>query len=216
MNSNEFSIEDVIEELKCRRPVFTSEADFQLELAHSIKEVYPTNAKVRLEYVPDIKTEQRLHIDILVLWSTGNGEKKLIPIELKYKTRRLDGYTDDDGCVYCLKEQSAHDCGCYDYLKDIFRIEQIKSAKANDYLTGFTIFLTNDENYKNNSNRKANYDNFRICDGRTASKELSWGTPQKKTDERYCNINLNGKYSFNWKVYSEVNNQKFFILVNRI
>ena len=70
-----------MQKLKEKRTIFVSEADFQLELAWIIKDEYP-NAKVRLEYSPAF--DLSMHIDILVII-----DRKWIPIELKYKTKRV-------------------------------------------------------------------------------------------------------------------------------
>ena len=210
-----FLINDVIDSLKDKRMIFTSEADFQLALAQEIAMKYPKNAKVRLEYCPD-KFPQ-MHIDILVLWTLEDESIKWIPIELKYKTQKFE-YQDNDGCKYNLKEQSAYDCGCYDYLKDISRIETIKKTYSELYKTGFAIFLTNDTHYKTISKRESNYDNFRLYEERTINDTtLEWRDPIKISDARSENIHLKGNYVFNWKQYSALNeNMSFEILINKI
>ena len=73
------NIEEVLIKLKLKRQLFVSEADFQLEMAWVIKELYP-DAKVRLEYTPRFNPD--MHIDILVIFKDS-----WIPIELKYKTK---------------------------------------------------------------------------------------------------------------------------------
>ena len=92
-----FNIESIITNLKQRRQLFVSEADFQLEMAWVIKELYPAS-KVRLEYTPRFNPD--MHIDILVILNN-----KWIPIELKYKTKarlKLQSY-EIDGEYYHLK-----------------------------------------------------------------------------------------------------------------
>lgn len=124
-----FDIEKIMEELGKQRQAFFSEADFQFALACIIKEQY-SDAKVRFEYVPDFN--QKMHIDILVIL-----DKKWIPIELKYKTKKCTLKIDGD--KYVLKEHSAKDQNCYRYLKDIQRIEDIKQ-KEKCFQKGFAIF----------------------------------------------------------------------------
>ena len=132
----------IIEKLQDKRQIFCSEADFQLEMAWVIKEMYP-NAKVRLEYVP--KFNDKMHIDILVFISN-----KWIPIELKYKTKNskkeemIDKITQE---VFNLKNQGAKDISCYLYLKDIMRIESIKEQGEINFKEGYAVFLTNDKIY---------------------------------------------------------------------
>ena len=117
MGNNEFDIYRVIKETKERRKIFTSEADFQLELAWSIKSIYQ-DAKVRMEYCPFYGTN--VHIDILVFLND-----KMYPIELKYKTKEMT-FTDDNE-KYSLKNHYAKNINCYLYYKDIQRIETFKN-----------------------------------------------------------------------------------------
>ena len=215
-----FNIEGVIDILK-KRKIFTSEADLQLELAKIIKEKYK-DANVRLEYCPDFDTH--MHIDILVII---NG--KWIPIELKYKTKELV-YTDNDDCKYILKEQGANDCGCYDYIKDIKRIETIKENKE-EFEKGYTIFITNDELYKKGPrNDNVSYAQFSLEDEReiSAKDKLMWKENKSVDTQRKNSIILNSSHRFKWKTFStfnegeietpnNYNNVKiFYILINEI
>lgn len=79
-----FSALKVMEELKERRPVFVSEADFQLEFAWLVKELYGNEYSIRLEYTPSDEQLNKMHIDILL---RASKDKRWIPIELKYKTK---------------------------------------------------------------------------------------------------------------------------------
>ena len=88
MGSNILDMGLIVDKLKERRKIFVSEADFQLELAWTIKENYP-NAKIRLEYCPTF--DLNMHIDILVIMNN-----KWYPIELKYKTKGCKKIIDDE------------------------------------------------------------------------------------------------------------------------
>ena len=197
----DFSITDVIEVLKCERPIFTSEADFQLALAQTILLCYP-ETKVRLEYCYCPEENMKMYIDILILWGD-----KWIPIELKYKTKEFS-YTDGDGCMYELKNQSAYDFGCYDYWRDISRIETISKSNPDQYEKGYAIFLTNSSVYSNdiykNTEDSTKYRDFRIFQDReiTGPTILEWnGNPPK--DSKYSKeIKISGNYSLDWKGYS--------------
>ncbi len=217
-----FNIEGIIGNLKEKRKIFTSEADLQLELAGIIKNEYK-DATVRLEYCPDF--DSNMHIDILVII-----DRKWIPIELKYKTKKFY-YKDTDGCVYNLKEQSAHDCGCYDYIKDIKRIETIKDQKKEDFEVGYTIFITNDELYKKGPrNDDVSYAQFSLKDEREISvkDKLMWKKNKSVDNERKNSIILNNRHRFKWETFSTINEDKienfdeyknsntFYILINKI
>ena len=127
------NIDLILHKLKEKRTIFVSEADLQLELAWIIKDEYP-HAKVRLEYCPAF--DLNMHIDILVIL-----DGKWIPIELKYKTKGCQKIV--DGEYYDLKNHSAKDVNCYAYLKDIQRIESIKS-NVSSFQEGYAILLTNE------------------------------------------------------------------------
>lgn len=235
---SDFEIEDVIEKVRKNRKIFTSEADLQLEVAFAIKELYD-DVSVYREYVPDIEDLSHLskkekdelsnmHTDILVV----TNDNEWIPIELKYKTRKIYYKDNKTGCVFNLKEHGAHDCGCYDYFKDIYRIEQI-GKNFEQFCKGYTIFITNDPLYQNGpSSSKVNYVNFALGGkkaGINPPKKYKWkkGVPSK---DRKLVLNFDGTYSFEWKEFftfdredKSINHKKtslnalsFLILVNKV
>jgi len=189
-----FDIYKVIEKLKNKRQIFTSEADFQLELAWVIKEEYP-NAKVRLEYCPQF--DMKMHIDILVII-----DNKWIPIELKYKTKGCTKIIDKE--IFNLKKHSAKDINCYLYLKDIERIEKIKK-EDNLFSKGYAIFITNDMTYiKAPLKDYSFYKDFSLENGIIKSGLMNWklGVGKGTTKNVDKSIKLNGKYKIEWDNYS--------------
>ena len=216
----------IIEKLQDKRQIFCSEADFQLEMAWVIKEMYH-DVEVRLEYVPTFN--DKMHIDILVFISN-----KWIPIELKYKTKNSgEGALEDKKTqeVFNLKNQGAKDIGCYLYLKDIMRIESIKEQKIeiikgqekNNFKEGYAVFLTNDETYrKPPQNNDCVYKDFSLEHGITKHGELKWaehtGAGTKKGIEDP--IILKGIYKMEWNEFSKVNKERsdgtFYYLVTKI
>lgn len=207
----EFNIYRIIDKLKIKRPIFTSEADLQLELAWVIKEEYP-NAKVRMEYCPAF--DPNMHIDILV---KING--KWIPIELKYKTKRYQKIIDNE--IYNLRTHGAKDQNCYLYLKDIERIEKIKE-NANCFQEGYTIFVTNELSYlkKPNSDNVVYYQ-FSLEDGIIKNGELDWNEKTGEGTKRNYgkSIVLKNQYKIIWQDYSKIDESKagmFKILINKI
>ncbi len=208
---SEFNIESIITNLQQRRQLFVSEADFQLEMAWVIKELYPAS-KVRLEYTPRFNPD--MHIDILVIF-----DNNWIPIELKYKTK---GCTYNlNGDFYYLKNHGAKDVNCYLYLKDIQRIETIKNHVP-FFQEGYTVFLTNEQSYlkaplKNNCIYKA----FSLEDGIEKTGTLDWSPEASDGTKKNCEepIILNQKYKISWKEFSKLDNSstgKFLYLVNKI
>ena len=148
------------------RPIFHSEADFQFSLAWMIKEQYP-NCDIRLEFVPEFNPN--LHLDILVIL-----DGKWIPIELKYTTRKCIKTINDE--VYVLKEQGAKDQGCYNYLKDIMRIEEFRN-KSNNFIEGYTIKITSEISYlKPPSKVDCTYAEFSIEEGSIKTGCMNWSS----------------------------------------
>lgn len=187
-------IEKSLNRLFAENKVFTSEVDFQFALAWKIKETFPS-ADVRLEYVP-WKFKKEIRVDIVVLID-GN----MIPIELKYKTKAF--YGDE----IFLKEQGAQDCGRYDFLYDIKRMENIIDSGAYNINRAYVIFLTNDHRYWEeplNRKRITVDDEFRVHEGtiiegvRAWKAEASAGTMKSRESP----INLRGKYILEWNEYT--------------
>ncbi len=189
-----FDLLTILKTLAARRPVFHSEADFQLALAWIIHEQHP-NAKVRLEYRPS-KLKEKAYIDI---WVECDGA--IYAIELKYKTRGL--HVTVAGEPFNLLDQNARDQARYDFCRDINRIETLAGAYPG--LIGFAVFLTNDRGYWRTSGRNGNVDGaFQMHEDAKLSGKLEWaghasaGTKKGRTDA----ICLKGAYALNWAPYS--------------
>ncbi|WP_086243329.1 hypothetical protein [Campylobacter devanensis] len=209
---------EIIKTLQKKRQIFCSEADFQLEMAWVIKEMYH-DAKVRLEYVPTF--DDKMHIDILVFISN-----EWIPIELKYKTKNSKKEKMTDQIiqeVFNLKNQGAKDINCYLYLKDIMRIESIKEQEKNNFKESYAVFLTNDKTYLNPPQKNnCVYKDFSLEREIIKQGELKWaehtGAGTKKGIEDP--IILKGIYKMEWNEFSKVNEERsdgiFYYLVTKI
>ncbi|MEN6338868.1 MAG: hypothetical protein ABFD03_01945 [Clostridiaceae bacterium] len=192
----DFNLEKCITTLRNKREIFHSEADFQFALAWEIQLAYP-EAVVHLEYCP--KAMPNMHIDIVVFLGS-----KSYPIELKYKTARLD--LDIGSEAYALKAHYGQDLGKYDCLLDIQRIESMRDLMQG-FAKGYAVWLTNDLLYlKTPSKSNAFYREFSVHEGSEKSGLMSW---DEKTGEgtikgRAEPIVLCGNYAINWKPYSTV------------
>ncbi|MCR5430421.1 MAG: hypothetical protein K6E58_04240 [Eubacterium sp.] len=193
--ANGFDLEKVLRELRKKRKAFVSEADFQLALAWQIKQMYKDEVEVRCEY--PLESDSSIHIDIVVI-----KKNKWIPIELKYKTKECNI---DDNDKFHLKNHGAKDVGCYDYLKDISRIEKI--SKRKEFWKGYTVLLTNDLSYlKKPKKEKAYYRNFSLENKKKLHRYLRWdGNTSDETVNARPNFNLSKYYSCHWKKYTDVN-----------
>ena len=204
-------LEKCLNELKRKRKLFVSEADFQLELAWVIKELYP-DCRIRMEY--PLPFDLSMHVDIWVMMKDG-----VIPIELKYKTKGCRKIVYDE--LYILKNHGAKDVNLYLYLKDIERVERIKK-NIDNYIEGYTVFMTNDLSYtKKPLNDECIYKDFSLEEGNVKSGRLDWGKDAGEGTKRGCEkpIELNGSYRINWKDYSIIDNTntgRFVYLLNKV
>ena len=190
-----------LEGLSERRPVFHSEADFQLGLAWHIHET-EANSQVRLEFKPF--QSENMYLDIWLQTSET-------AIELKYPVRELK--VEREGEVFALRNQSAQDTRRYDFIMDIRRLEQVvyDSAPAE---VGFAVLLTNDPSYWEAPQRgweDTSDAAFRVHEGRVIKGEMKWSeSASEGTKEgRQEPINLKGSYDINWRDYSILNEEKY-------
>ena len=193
------------------RPIFHSEADFQHALAWEIQKGL-SNASIRLE-LPILISSGFIHLDIWV-----QDTKDLFALELKYKKSQLN--LDYNGEQYNLSNQGAQDLARYDFVKDIWRLEQIKGTKKN--ITCYAIFLTNDSSYWNPGRSENTIDSaFRLDDDKKINGKLDWGIEASEgtINGREDSILISGNYIFRWENYSDLTsapNSKFRFLCVKI
>ena len=192
---------DIIRELSKRRPVFYSEADFQFELAWELKANLPEDYQIRLEYPVNI-ADRRSYVDIVVI----NGDE-LIPIELKYKTRKSQ-YEIENEPRFNLKQQSAQDISRYLFWKDVYRIENLAKTPIdgrNKWGKGFAIFLTNDATFWLRDGDGTIFEMYSMAPGYKGPKELDWN--YKDSDKlpdwinKYKKFKRTGAYEVQWVPY---------------
>jgi hypothetical protein len=182
-------------ELGRTRPLFHSEADFQLALAWTIQQFYLT-AAIRLEYRAEHTV--RSYTDIWV-----RDGSRAFAIELKYLTRAYAIET--DGERFSLSGQSAHDIRRYDVIKDLVRLERI--ASSNPDVAALLIVLSNDSAYWNDPRPGAQIDRaFRLHEGRQLSGELTWSAAAGAgtTKGREQPLILSGTYTLHWNDFADL------------
>lgn len=163
--------------------VFCSEADFQFALAWELQRLLP-GASIFLEKVVSVPFDT-YYVDIVV----ESGGKSYY-IELKYHTSTCNWHYGSS--IIQLKNQGAQDLLRYDYLKDIYRLQNIsKNCEEGVFAGGFAIILTNDRLvYDAPSSFKNTLDcGFRIHDRRGSrvskypiSGLVSWNNKGNKND----------------------------------
>ena len=204
----DFEINELLKKLKAKKIIFESEAQFQFELALQIKEMYPYY-DVKLEMTTSIRNDgKKQYTDIIVLDKNGD----FIAIELKYKTRK-SVYGDIK-----LLNHGATDLGRFDYLYDVWRLENLKYRNNTAYefnkrlkncVNGYAIILTNEKNYWsiNRQSKDALYKNFCITDKDSIQKNenLSWnqkdGSSCIKGTWRDIQLLFTNGYNFKWNDY---------------
>jgi hypothetical protein len=194
-------IDAILSGLAKRRPLFHSEADFKHGLAWEIQQRFPESS-VRLEYKPK-SVGKRIYLDV---WVTD--QDRIYAIELKYKTRNLRGCF--QGEDFDLLDQSAQDCGRYDFLTDVERLERLVSPRRS--AVGYAVFLTNDSAYWLRPRSETTNDRcFRIHEGRTLAGELRWGAGASfgTMDKRENVISLHGQYQVHWRDYSQPSSDSY-------
>ena len=118
--------------------------------------------QVRLEIGVIPVEAQRMFLDI---WLPVEG----VAIELKYKTRGLELEQDDES--FALRDQSAQDQGRYDFLRDIQRLELMRS-KLEQGRAGYAVLLTNDSLILEGSHSKGHGGHRLSC---TRGAKNLWG-----------------------------------------
>jgi hypothetical protein len=190
----------VLSGLAGKRPVFHSEADFQVAFAWELQRSFP-DSKIRLEYKPF--PAERFYLDILFrLGQTAAA------IELKYPTRRLSGVV--HGESFELRDQAAQDVIRYDFVKDLVRLERI--AREVPGTVGYAILLTNDSSYWKESLRPRSVDAaFRLDEARTLAGQLAWAAHAGAGTviRREAALTLSGNYQLGWLDYSQVPSSRY-------
>lgn len=195
MSKVEELVSRAIERLAERRPLFHSEADFQLALAWQLQQDEPS-AELRLE--KRVIDDPRVELDILlVLDGHRHG------LELKFPRSKLD--VEVEGERFVLRT-GAPDLDRYDVLRDVARLERLVSAGIID--EGCGVVLTNVPGLWQPPSRAvpASYDAFRIHEGREVTGTLDWGATAgegTKTGREHP-IVLGGNYHLTWRAYSDV------------
>ena len=196
---NKINFINVISNLLKKRPVFHSEADFQHHLAW---EIHKEDENI------NISLEKKMGIDdfcIDIFVSKGKSKKgnSKIGFELKYVTNKLKYEKDRE--LFDLRDQSAYDVRCYDFLKDIYRLETLKSENLIN--RGYAILLTNCKAIWNGGNDNTGYESFKVGGKKENidEGEHEWGNKVGEGTKRgrKDGIKIGNTYKIEWSKPSE-------------
>ncbi|MHA1574762.1 MAG: hypothetical protein ACTSXL_01275 [Alphaproteobacteria bacterium] len=195
-------LKNILKKLSESRPVFHSEADFQHSLAIEIKGKYP-EAKIRLEVPFEENGDNRNATDLIV---TIN--EKVIPIELKYKTKKLE--KEIEGEKFNLITQGALNINSWAFFNDIKRIEDFGKKEK-----GFVIMITNDSSYYKDfkkGEKKCYYEDFKLHNNKSITKrKFNWGGG--RCGDKYLGIEIKGDYPLSWEDYGNKDNGFKYLLL---
>ena len=194
---------DVKRFLDTNKELLFNERDFQMHLATYLRRNGPYD-DVDLEYyVPVIELDgykdiwdTELRMDVVV----RRGDE-YIPIELKYKTKRVTKTLPRFGEsvkeeVEVMKDQGAQDLGMYDFWKDVRRIELVRK-RFKKIKNGLAVFVTNDERYKKPSRLESNHANMSMTEGIHSSKK-HWLKKDSKCCATHPDFDVEKDYSIHW------------------
>lgn len=185
-------LDQSLADLAAARPIFHSEADFQLALGLVVGRLAPDLA-VRLETRP----AAGVHLDVEVRNPVTGATTA---VELKYLTRSVT--VDAPGETFVLRTHSARDHRRYDVLKDVSRVEAYVANRPG--ANGAVIVLSNDPGYwADPGSTIANDSAFRIGDGRVLEPNRYAWRAKPPGNERSSEIELRGRYAIRWRDYSE-------------
>lgn len=198
-------IQDSIEALAHKRPIFHSEADLQHALAWELQLSDP-GAAIRLE--KRVALHPSVVIDLLIETA---GER--LGIELKYLRRGMSAEV--DGEQFDLVD-GADDHGRYFAIADVARLERLLGSGVID--RGALVLLTNVANVWEpaRGGRRVLYEDFRVHDGHTLGGSMRWGEWGAKGGRpagSEGSISLSGSYPLLWHDYSTVDGVRFRYLL---
>lgn len=206
---------DVLAFLESNEELLFNERDFQMHLATWLRGSVNAYEDVDVEYyVPWQELEgyvwqSELRLDIVV---KKDGE--YCPIELKYKTKKLerqisrfDEILHDK--VVVMKNQGAQDLGMYDFWKDVRRIELVRN-RFERVKGGIAVFVTNDIFYKKGSKSNSNNYLLNMTEG-VHSPIKHWQNEDSACAKMksYLSFEVEKDYSIEWH-NREIDNVMFY------
>jgi hypothetical protein len=202
--------------LAARQTYFIREQDIQLYLANYLLQtgVYDN---IFIEYhvpgglmPPYLWTDAtNIYIDIVL-----EKDNQFFPIEIKYKTvgQPLPHFVFGQNVNVLLGQHGAQNIGCYDFWKDVKRIEFFEAIFPLCE-RGIVLFVSNDASYQNAPlNPNVGYAPFSIHQGRqvVAGTQLNWNGALAVANGR-PGFPVNYNYIINW-TQLPYHQQHFYVL----
>ena len=195
--------QDVLAFLESNNELLFNERDFQMHLVAWLRNSANAYDDVDVEYyVPQTELENyiwdsELRLDIVV---KKGGE--YCPVELKYKTKkvekqitRFDEVLHDK--VVVMKNQGAQDLGMYDFWKDVRRVELVRN-RFKSVKGGLAVFVTNDPFYTKKSRENSNNFLFNMDEGEH-SVVKRWQNPESFCAKTHPDFEVENEYTIEWR-----------------
>jgi hypothetical protein len=193
---------NIIESLSIKRPCFHSEFDFQFVLAMDLIALSKKN-EIRLEIpitVEESITTAKMRFELDILLCANN---KKIGIELKYATSDLETTIDEE--EFKLKPHKNNGAR-FDFLKDVYRLEQLK--KANKIDKGYAIFLTNVNKFHSGPKEVGRYEPIDLFKRKIGVNETIKFLYNIKNDD-WRTLQLINEYELVWRSYGKKENFQY-------
>lgn len=184
--------------------IFSNEAQFKLDFIIRLLEKLPL-CEIVTEY--RYTNNGRKHIDFVVFLNVA--EPVCFPFEIKYKTLDKEVEYRVGEYIYKTYNQGSYDTGCYDFIKDIRKLETLVDTleykgKVYKVQKGYAVFLTNGKAYYKGIEKDEYYwQNFSLAQ-KNLSGKIKWR--DMGNGKNYSTIGdpieLKGSYSLKWKNYN--------------
>lgn len=198
--------EDLISFLNQKdRGVFHNETDFQIQLACYLSQTGHYDRVLPEYLIPrdeDYPWKRNIYVDIVL-----EKDGKYYLVELKYKTEQVElrelCFGQDKKY---LQKQGAKNFACYDYWRDVKRIEYLRKRYSNTVIGGIALFLTNYRSYfEGKETKDADYINFSIHPNAPKEKSKAWKKVRSDEDDRNPTIILSENYEPEWPEFKPEN-----------
>lgn len=208
------AIQDYFTQLGANPVIFSNELHLKMHLAHFLEdrgynmfyEYYVPAASLHGNYPWHNRygNPQELYLDLVVYDSD-----EFVPIEVKYKTRKLNQNTSvfnvKGSGVNILRDQGAQDLGVYSFWKDVCRLELVCNTYQSVVHNGIALFVTNDPAYSDRTgvnpktNAKYDYYDFRMTNGRqNINGSMGWQNKNSNLAKKNPGFDFTGTYSIKW------------------
>lgn len=195
--------EDIVAYFADTQELCFNERDLQMHLALWLRGSTHNYDDVDVEYyVPyqllgqDYIWRNELRLDLMVRKADA-----YLPIELKYKTKRIRKCISRFGQIIpesidIMKSQGAQDIGMYSFWKDVRRLELLH-RHFERVVGGVALFVTNDRSYLNQTRESSNNCKLSMAQG-IRSRKKSWRNSESYCAKNYPAFSVDRDYDLQW------------------